>query len=181
MMAVLGRMSTHGKLPSWEALTEAVQALARAGDWERLHDIVRDVRKGEGIARGVTGGVGRQKRFFVIVERLGVDLSQFDVQDGAQVAEQESGRLDADAEQREAQRAWNEQVNSEADELAEALGNEEVNSEAEGPAGLPGDVRFVDQAPGEVLDDDFVRQKPVGDDKKLDWKEDNGSIGGVPL
>jgi pentatricopeptide repeat protein len=72
MMASLTRMSAHGKLPGWNALSEVVRALAEAGDWERAASVVRDVQAGEGVARGITGGAHGMRDFTSLVARLGL-------------------------------------------------------------------------------------------------------------
>lgn len=77
MMSVLTRMSAHGKLPGWRALTAVVRALAEAGDWERARLVVRDVQMGEGVAKGgVTGGMPGQRAFFAVVRELGGGLEE---------------------------------------------------------------------------------------------------------
>lgn len=76
-MTVLTKMSKHGKLPSFKALTEVLKALVDAGDWERARQIVRDVQKEEGIAHGgLTGGNYGRNQFFHMVEVLGGDLTE---------------------------------------------------------------------------------------------------------
>ncbi|RAR06400.1 hypothetical protein DDE83_006949 [Stemphylium lycopersici] len=59
MMAVLARMSRRGNLPGWGALIAVVKALVRDGDFDRARIIVRDVERGEGVAKG---GVVRDRR-----------------------------------------------------------------------------------------------------------------------
>ncbi|KAJ4288548.1 hypothetical protein N0V90_011785 [Kalmusia sp. IMI 367209] len=77
MMTVLTKMSKHGKLPSFHALTEVVKALINAGDWERARAIVRDVQTEEGVAKGgPTGGSYGRKQFFYMVQVLGGELTE---------------------------------------------------------------------------------------------------------
>ncbi|KAJ4373283.1 hypothetical protein N0V83_003577 [Neocucurbitaria cava] len=60
MMSVLTKMSKHGKLPGWGALTAVVKALVMDGDVERARAVVRDVERGGRCAGGVQGvGLGR--------------------------------------------------------------------------------------------------------------------------
>lgn len=77
MMSVLTRMSKHGKVPGWRALTVVVQALAKDGDMERATAIVRDVERVEGIAQGgITGGAKGENAFFRLVRELGISLEE---------------------------------------------------------------------------------------------------------
>ncbi|KAF2642003.1 hypothetical protein P280DRAFT_468482 [Massarina eburnea CBS 473.64] len=72
MMATLTRMSKHGKLPSWPALTAAVKALAEASDWERARHIVKDVQTTSGVAQGgIMGGWQARGVFFAVVRSYG--------------------------------------------------------------------------------------------------------------
>ncbi|KAF2466443.1 uncharacterized protein BDR25DRAFT_78379 [Lindgomyces ingoldianus] len=65
MMAALVRMSAHGKLPGWTALTAVVRALTEAGDFQRARDVVRDVSNGEGVAQGgIKGDMWRRQEFW---------------------------------------------------------------------------------------------------------------------
>jgi pentatricopeptide repeat protein len=74
MMDVLGRMSSHGKLPGYKALNVAVRALVDAGDVETARSIVRDVQRGEGLARGgVTGGQWQETMFLWTVRNIGIN------------------------------------------------------------------------------------------------------------
>jgi pentatricopeptide repeat protein len=75
MMSVLTRMSKHGTLPGWNALTVVVEALVRDGDYERARGIVRDVEKGSGVGHGgVLGSMAGAKRFFHVARQLGVGV-----------------------------------------------------------------------------------------------------------
>jgi pentatricopeptide repeat protein len=77
MMSVLARMSSHGNLPGYRALTSVVRALAAAGDWERARMVVKDVQNGEGVAKGgVTGGRELESKFFSTVQQLGGNLTE---------------------------------------------------------------------------------------------------------
>lgn len=77
MMSVLTRMSKHGKHPGFQALTAVIRALVAAGDVDRARFIVRDVERGEGIARGgVTGAINSQKQFLAVAQSLGVGLEE---------------------------------------------------------------------------------------------------------
>ncbi|KAF2749383.1 hypothetical protein M011DRAFT_419651 [Sporormia fimetaria CBS 119925] len=73
MMAVLITMSKHGKLPGWPALTAVVKALAAGGEWERALNVVKDVRKEEGLLKDGVGGNGHgQEHFWHVVQSLGL-------------------------------------------------------------------------------------------------------------
>ncbi|CAI6336513.1 unnamed protein product [Periconia digitata] len=77
MMSVLTRMSSHGKLPGWPALTAVVRALAQAEDWDRAREVVRDVQLGRGVAQGGVTGSQRHRDFFVrLVKSLGHGLTE---------------------------------------------------------------------------------------------------------
>ncbi|OSS48740.1 hypothetical protein B5807_06871 [Epicoccum nigrum] len=73
MMSVLTRMSKLGHHPSFRALTTVIRALVEAGDADRARFIVRDVRRGEGIATGgVTGAFNDESHFLRIADQLGL-------------------------------------------------------------------------------------------------------------
>lgn len=73
MMSVLTRMSKLGHHPSFRALTTVIRALVEAGDADRARFIVKDVRRGEGIAMGgVTGAFNDESHFLRIAEQLGL-------------------------------------------------------------------------------------------------------------
>lgn len=93
MMSVLTRMSKHGKLPGYRALTAVVQALMKDGDAERAQAIVRDVERGEGIAQnGVLGGSQYENVFFAAVRGFGLDA------EAAPISQDSSAQGDAPAE-----------------------------------------------------------------------------------
>ncbi|KAG9191475.1 hypothetical protein G6011_10209 [Alternaria panax] len=72
MMSVLTRMSKRQHLPGWSAMIAVVRALARDGDFDRARAIVRDVARGEGVARGGILGDRRGEDMFTrVVEELG--------------------------------------------------------------------------------------------------------------
>lgn len=108
MMSVVTRMSTHGKLPGWEALTAVVRALAEAGEWDNFRELVREVEMGEGIAKGgVTGTAAHRHAFFSVVRNLGRSLPEslagdflkaHPAQDGSDVDDELGGRAPADTE-----------------------------------------------------------------------------------
>ncbi|KAJ4991847.1 glutathione S-transferase [Stagonosporopsis vannaccii] len=73
MMSVLTRMSKGGKHPGFRALTAVIKALVAAGDIDRARFIVRDVQRGEGVAKGgVTGAFNDEKHFLDVAEELGI-------------------------------------------------------------------------------------------------------------
>jgi pentatricopeptide repeat protein len=75
MMSVLTRMSKHGTLPGWNALTIVIQALVRDADFERARQIVRDVERGSGVGHGgVVGSMAGEKKFFHVARQLGVGI-----------------------------------------------------------------------------------------------------------
>jgi pentatricopeptide repeat protein len=72
MMSVLARMSKRKHLPGWGALIAVVKALARDGDFDRAKTIVRDVARGEGVARGgILGDRKGEAMFTRVVRELG--------------------------------------------------------------------------------------------------------------
>jgi pentatricopeptide repeat protein len=75
MMSVLARMSKRENLPGWGAMIAVVRALARDGDFDRARAIVRDVARGEGVARGGIMGDRRGEDMFTRVVR-GLDLEE---------------------------------------------------------------------------------------------------------
>ncbi|USP80251.1 hypothetical protein yc1106_07525 [Curvularia clavata] len=73
MMSVLTRMSKQGKMPGWGALIAVVRELARQGDVERARDVVRDVARGEGVAKqGILGNREGENVFLHLVRVLGL-------------------------------------------------------------------------------------------------------------
>lgn len=73
MMSVLTRMSKGGKHPGFRALTAVIKALVAAGDIDRARFIVRDVQRGEGVAKGgVTGAFNDEKHFLDTAQSLGI-------------------------------------------------------------------------------------------------------------
>ncbi|KAE8841125.1 hypothetical protein PTNB85_04524 [Pyrenophora teres f. teres] len=73
MMSVLARMSRDGRLPGWDALIGVVRALMQDGDYERAQAIVRDVERGEGVAKGgIMGDERGQAAFKAIVREFGL-------------------------------------------------------------------------------------------------------------
>ncbi|KAF2714875.1 hypothetical protein K504DRAFT_486672 [Pleomassaria siparia CBS 279.74] len=146
MMALLVRMTSHGKLPSYDTLTAIVTALGQVGEWERIHQLVRDVVQGTGVMQGIEGATGGRKGreffFHVVVEKLGIDLTTIPGLDlgaetnaqlagahgsspgaadegGAQQSAEQSERDRQYDERQEAQRAWNEQINNESEQVLE--------------------------------------------------------------
>ncbi|KAF2011147.1 hypothetical protein BU24DRAFT_399377 [Aaosphaeria arxii CBS 175.79] len=93
MMTVLTRMSKHGKLPGWDAIVAVVRALVHAGERERARNVVRDVRSGEGVAKGgITGGQhGEQNFFHVVVNELGLLTEDGESLEAAQQEDPNSG------------------------------------------------------------------------------------------
>ncbi|KAH6872256.1 hypothetical protein BKA58DRAFT_468072 [Alternaria rosae] len=74
MMSVLTRMSKKQNLPGWGAMAAVVRALAQDGDYERARAIVRDVARGEGVARGGIMGDRKGEAYFVrTIRELGLD------------------------------------------------------------------------------------------------------------
>jgi pentatricopeptide repeat protein len=73
MMSVLTRMSKQRNLPGWGAMTAVVSALARDGDYDRARAIVRDVARGQGVARGgILGNRWGEDHFTHTVKELGL-------------------------------------------------------------------------------------------------------------
>jgi pentatricopeptide repeat protein len=74
MMSVLTRMSKQRNLPGWGAMIAVVRALERDGDYERAKAIVRDVARGQGVARGgIMGDRKGQDMFTRVVRDLGLE------------------------------------------------------------------------------------------------------------
>ncbi len=71
-MMLLSRMSREGKAPSWHSLEAVVEALAATGQWGRFHELLADIRAGEGLIRHGLRGWSHDgdKRFWMLVERL---------------------------------------------------------------------------------------------------------------
>lgn len=73
MMSTLTRMSKQGKMPGWGALIAVVRELARQGDVERARDVVRDVARGEGVAKqGIMGNREGESTFLHLVRMFGL-------------------------------------------------------------------------------------------------------------
>jgi pentatricopeptide repeat protein len=73
MMSVLTRMSKQGKLPGWAALTAVVEALVKDRDMERARAVVKDVERGEGVAKGgIMGSKEGEGRFWAVVKHYGL-------------------------------------------------------------------------------------------------------------
>jgi pentatricopeptide repeat protein len=82
MMSVLTRMSKHGTLPGWHALTVVIDALVRDGDYNRARQIVRDVERESGVGQGgVVGSMAGEKRFFHVARQLGVGIEDEEMGD----------------------------------------------------------------------------------------------------
>ncbi|KAF1844297.1 uncharacterized protein K460DRAFT_419225 [Cucurbitaria berberidis CBS 394.84] len=100
MMSVLAKMSKDGRLLQWDALTNVVKALVEDGDMERARAIVRDVERGEGVAKGgVTGGAAQGRVFSYTVHKLGIRMEErmgdFMSQDHAPKASDEEAQDEA--------------------------------------------------------------------------------------
>ena len=92
MLSVLTRMSKEGKLPGWEALMAIVRALMQDGDHERAQAIVRDVERGEGVARGgIMGDQRGEARFMAMVRNFGLGEEDQRMGDFMKSAEHEQG------------------------------------------------------------------------------------------
>ncbi|KAF2864995.1 hypothetical protein BDV95DRAFT_587989 [Massariosphaeria phaeospora] len=161
MMTVLTRMSKHGKMPGFQALTAVLRALVEAGDWERARLVVRDVQRGEGVARsGITSGNAGQRAFFDVVRASG--LAWGDDFGGQHVPEYE---LEQEQEQ-----DWIQDQGVVAEESAFERGA--APGFAEQPAGRQ-------QEFGDWVRRDGRESGVTGDaDADVEY---NGTIGGVPL
>ena len=183
MMSVIARMSSHGKLPGYRALTFVVQALADAGDWERARMVVRDVQNGEGVAKGgVTGGAALESSFFWTVQQLGGgrltealagehlrSVKPVNLGDMVRAGEM------ADVEGTAAAADWS------------GMGGLDKTLEAAGTA----DDEHLDERRQEVVeaDDEHVHAEHAGylsdeleqQERKEPKREENGSVGGIPL
>ncbi|RMZ73073.1 pentatricopeptide repeat [Pyrenophora seminiperda CCB06] len=75
MLNVLNRMLKERKLPGWGALMGVVSALMKAGDYEHAQAIVRDVKRGEGVAAGgIMGHNSGMRRFMEMARQFGLDV-----------------------------------------------------------------------------------------------------------
>ena len=70
MMSFLGRMSKEGKRPGWLAMTAVVRCLAERAEWERIREIVVDVRETKGLASAGMRGIKGQSEFWGFVKGL---------------------------------------------------------------------------------------------------------------
>lgn len=68
----LQRMSKVGKRPGWPALEMVARALAERNDWDRLAEIVHDVRKREGLISAGMRGMTGQRSFWEFVLSTGL-------------------------------------------------------------------------------------------------------------
>lgn len=93
MMSVLTRMSKQGRLPGWVALKAVVEALVRVGDLERARAVVKDVERGEGVAKGgIIGSREGEERFQAMVRDYGLGI------EGENMGQMWDGRLNRLAE-----------------------------------------------------------------------------------
>jgi pentatricopeptide repeat protein len=202
MMTILNRMMEEGKHPSWDALTAIVTAFARAGDWEKVYDIVRDVQKGEGVGRGMGQGMGTrtQKKLFlhVVVDKLGIDLShvsegfggktrRLDVgsMDGMDGGGEELGGRSEDKVGKWSLKGFGKGMTGDFGKQVQYGINqsEGTGEQTETEAQELWNEQLNDLGTEESKDEDLVRANVVdGKGKEEDWrKEDNGTMGGVPL
>lgn len=70
----LAQASKRGKAPGYYAMTEVLRALAQAGDWTRVEEIVARVGEEERGRDEIRRRMGRQG-FWLLVEQLGVEAS----------------------------------------------------------------------------------------------------------
>jgi pentatricopeptide repeat protein len=93
MMSVLTRMSKQKNLPGWGAMAAVVRALAQNGDYDRARAIVRDVARGEGVARGgIKGDRAGEAYFTRVIRELGLQegtIWDYGGDDGRGVADME--------------------------------------------------------------------------------------------
>ncbi|KAF2683740.1 hypothetical protein K458DRAFT_418722 [Lentithecium fluviatile CBS 122367] len=175
MMSILARMSNHGKLPSLRALTHVVRALIEAGEWETARLIVRDVQKGEGVAKyGATGGKVQEARFFDMVRELGGNLLQ----------PLAGEHFTAGARLRTAKPLG---VGDRAEEM---VGGEPQAADERIVGGVREDREVMMRPEAEAeADDEFVHAEHANylsdeheEHERQEWKrDDNGSVGGIPL
>jgi len=71
MMTALGQAVKRGKVPGWIAMKEVVAALGRAGDWDRIEDIVSGVRREELELKDEQRARKGRNEFWDLVESMG--------------------------------------------------------------------------------------------------------------
>jgi pentatricopeptide repeat protein len=144
MMSVLTRMSKHGKLPGWNALSAVVRALMEDGDVESAQSVVRDVQTGAGVAKGgILGDRQGEAAFFAMVREYRLGLEEKKMGDFLR------------------------------QDRAVGAGDEEATQEATPPpghqsaleyAGTKGDLGYEQREPGSVEEEEdvhgFLRDEP---------------------
>lgn len=73
----LGRMSNQGNKPSKSALMELLEALMRQGQWDRVRELVRDIKKEKGYVKGGIKHVmrpGFERKFWAFIEEVERDM-----------------------------------------------------------------------------------------------------------
>lgn len=66
----LNRMSNEGKKPSYQALMELLQALVKARQWSQVQELVRDIKRQEGLVKGGVKHSPFAHRFWEFVDNL---------------------------------------------------------------------------------------------------------------
>jgi pentatricopeptide repeat protein len=66
----LNRMSNEGKKPSYQALMELLQALVKARQWPLVQELVRDIKRQEGLVKGGVKYSPFAQRFWEFVDNL---------------------------------------------------------------------------------------------------------------
>jgi pentatricopeptide repeat protein len=198
MMTLLTRMVKEGKQPSWNALTAVVTALARAGDWENVSNVVRDVHWGKGVGKGLSQGMNSKRQrdsfFHFVVDKMGINLEQL----GGGVGP-ETGRLDVrdmDGMERGKREELGGKNEGSLQDFGKGVtgdfgkqvthgthGSENMGEQRETEAQELWNEQLNDLGTKELKDEDLVSEKVVDEKgKEENWrKEDNGNMGGIPL
>jgi pentatricopeptide repeat protein len=66
----LNRMSNEGKKPSYQALMELLQALAKARQWSQVQELIRDIKRQDGLVKSGIKYSPFARRFWEFVDNL---------------------------------------------------------------------------------------------------------------
>jgi hypothetical protein len=190
-------MVEEGKQPSWNALTAVVTALARAGDWENVSNVVRDVHWGKGVGKGLSQGMKSKRQrdsfFHFVVDKMGINLEQLGGGVGPETGRLDVGDMDGMERGREELGGKNEgSLQDFGKRVTGDFGkqvtygtheNENMGEQRETEAQELWNEQLNDLGTKELKDEDLVSEKVVDEkSKEENWrKEDNGTMGGIPL
>ncbi|KAI4632704.1 hypothetical protein J4E80_000061 [Alternaria sp. BMP 0032] len=170
MMSVLTRMSKKQNLPGWGAMAAVVRALAQDADYERARAIVRDVARGEGVARGGIMGDRKGEAFFVrTIRELGLagemDGGEFMGGEGRGVGDFEGGMMG----QQEYQ-----QATAQGEQAGSAKYGQQQQQQYQQPPVMEyshdGTTTGLEREPGSVDEEDvhdFLKDEPEQGQKRI--------------